>query len=93
MASAVIATSTPPTLGLFSLRSLVLLSGAWVAMFGINYSWVADDLPFPSQVAALLGSLNIIWLKPCDADPNFLEAFSDIDVAFIIGFGTSISRT
>ncbi|KAI4340465.1 hypothetical protein MLD38_025296 [Melastoma candidum] len=87
MAAAVITTSTSHTLGLFSILSLVLLSGAWGDVFGINYGRVADNLPSPSQVAALLGSVNITMVKLYDANPNVLEAFSDTDVEFVIGLG------
>ncbi|XP_018719295.2 glucan endo-1,3-beta-glucosidase 14-like [Eucalyptus grandis] len=55
--------------------------------FGINYGQIADDLPSPSRVATLLGSLNVSRVKLYDADPNVLQAFSNSNVDFIIGIG------
>ncbi|MQL96448.1 hypothetical protein Taro_029129 [Colocasia esculenta] len=55
--------------------------------FGINYGQIANNLPSPSRVAALLQSLNISKVKLYDADPDVLAAFSDRDVEFIVGIG------
>lgn len=55
--------------------------------FGINYGQIADNLPSPSRVSALLGTLNISRVKLYDADPNVLLAFSKSNVDFIIGLG------
>ncbi|KAI3420542.1 uncharacterized protein J3R85_012765 [Psidium guajava] len=55
--------------------------------FGINYGQIANNLPSPSRVSSLLGSLNISRVKLYDADPNVLLAFSNSNVDFIIGLG------
>ncbi|KAL3718320.1 hypothetical protein ACJRO7_003454 [Eucalyptus globulus] len=55
--------------------------------FGINYGQIANDLPSPSRVATLLGSLNVSRVKLYDADPNVLQAFSNSNIDFIIGIG------
>ncbi|XP_056169239.1 glucan endo-1,3-beta-glucosidase 14 [Syzygium oleosum] len=55
--------------------------------FGINYGQIANNLPSPSRVATLLGSLNVSRVKLYDADPNVLLAFSNSNVEFIIGLG------
>ncbi|KAB1200632.1 Glucan endo-1,3-beta-glucosidase 14 [Morella rubra] len=54
---------------------------------GINYGQIANNLPTPSKVAVLLGSLNISRVKLYDADPNVLVAFSNSSVEFIVGLG------
>ncbi|GKU93822.1 hypothetical protein SLEP1_g7385 [Rubroshorea leprosula] len=54
---------------------------------GINYGQIANNLPSPSRVAALLTSLNISRVKLYDADPHVLAAFSNSNVDFIIGLG------
>ncbi|EPS61461.1 hypothetical protein M569_13335, partial [Genlisea aurea] len=54
---------------------------------GINYGQIANNLPAPSRVVFLLGSLNITRVKLYDADPVVLSAFSYTDVEFIIGLG------
>jgi len=53
--------------------------------FGINYGQIADNLPSPNRVAALIKSLNVTKIKLYDSDPNVLSAFSNSDVEFIIG--------
>ncbi|MFS7915458.1 putative glucan endo-1,3-beta-D-glucosidase [Helianthus anomalus] len=54
---------------------------------GINYGQIANNLPTPSHVSALLESLNISRVKLYDADPNVLTAFANTNVEFIIGLG------
>jgi exo-beta-1,3-glucanase (GH17 family) len=54
---------------------------------GINYGQIANNLPSPSRVTYLLGSLNISRVKLYDADPNVLLAFANTDVEFVIGLG------
>ncbi|KAF9594467.1 hypothetical protein IFM89_031069 [Coptis chinensis] len=54
---------------------------------GINYGQIANNLPSPSRVAALLQSVSISRVKLYDADPNVLTAFSNSDVEFIVGVG------
>ncbi|KAL9998635.1 putative glucan endo-1,3-beta-D-glucosidase [Helianthus debilis subsp. tardiflorus] len=54
---------------------------------GINYGQIANNLPTPSRVSALLESLNISRVKLYDADPNVLTAFANTNVQFIIGLG------
>ncbi|KAJ0616694.1 putative glucan endo-1,3-beta-D-glucosidase [Helianthus annuus] len=54
---------------------------------GINYGQIANNLPTPSRVSALLESLNISRVKLYDADPNVLTAFANTNVEFIIGLG------
>ncbi|KAL0370187.1 UNVERIFIED_CONTAM: Glucan endo-1,3-beta-glucosidase 14 [Sesamum angustifolium] len=54
---------------------------------GINYGQIANNLPSPSRVAYLLGSLNISRVKLYDADPNVLTAFTNSDVEFVVGLG------
>ncbi|XP_076935294.1 glucan endo-1,3-beta-glucosidase 14-like [Bidens hawaiensis] len=54
---------------------------------GINYGQIANNLPSPSRVSVLLGSLNISRVKLYDADPNVLTAFANTNVEFIIGLG------
>ncbi|XP_057955502.1 glucan endo-1,3-beta-glucosidase 14 isoform X1 [Malania oleifera] len=54
---------------------------------GINYGQIANNLPSPSRVAVLLGSINISRVKLYDADPKVLGAFSYSNVEFIIGLG------
>uniref|UniRef100_A0A2P2JKS0 glucan endo-1,3-beta-D-glucosidase n=1 Tax=Rhizophora mucronata TaxID=61149 RepID=A0A2P2JKS0_RHIMU len=60
---------------------------------GINYGQIANNLPSPSQVTALLQSLNIDRVKLYDADPNVLAAFSNSNVDFIIGLGNENLET
>ncbi|KAI3461290.1 hypothetical protein Pfo_017953 [Paulownia fortunei] len=76
------------------LRALLLLlifSDSFVSIHslgvGINYGQIANNLPSPSRVAYLLGSLNISRVKLYDADPNVLSAFANSDVEFVIGLG------
>ncbi|GLT48718.1 hypothetical protein SLA2020_223260 [Shorea laevis] len=64
--------------------SLIQIQGLGI---GINYGQIANNLPSPSRVAALLGSLNISRVKLYDADPHVLAAFSNSNVDFIIGLG------
>ncbi|KAJ0976725.1 hypothetical protein J5N97_012199 [Dioscorea zingiberensis] len=80
----------------FSLLVLVLLwfmiSGEFFETthslsVGINYGQIANNLPSPTRVAGLLGSLNISKVKLYDSDPNVLRAFIDSNVEFIIGIG------
>ncbi|EPS74669.1 hypothetical protein M569_00087 [Genlisea aurea] len=55
---------------------------------GINYGQIANNLPAPSRVAALLDSLNITRVKLYDADPIVLSAFSNSSaVEFTITIG------
>ncbi|CAL5426298.1 unnamed protein product [Camellia sinensis] len=54
---------------------------------GINYGQIANNLPSPSRVANLLGSLNISRVKLYDADPNVLSAFANSNIDFVIGLG------
>ncbi|KAG8371165.1 hypothetical protein BUALT_Bualt13G0058300 [Buddleja alternifolia] len=54
---------------------------------GINYGQIANNLPSPSRVASLLGSLNITRVKLYDADPIVLSAFANSEVEFVIGLG------
>ncbi|PKA64302.1 Glucan endo-1,3-beta-glucosidase 14 [Apostasia shenzhenica] len=54
---------------------------------GINYGQIANNLPPPTRVAGLLGSLNISRVKLYDADQNVLGAFMNTNVEFIIGIG------
>ncbi|KAK1435065.1 hypothetical protein QVD17_00825 [Tagetes erecta] len=54
---------------------------------GINYGQIGNNLPSPSRVSILLGSLNISRVKLYDADPNVLTAFANTNVEFIIGLG------
>jgi exo-beta-1,3-glucanase (GH17 family) len=54
---------------------------------GINYGQIANNLPTPSRVAILLGTLNVTRVKLYDADPNVLQAFSNSNVDFIVGLG------
>ncbi|XP_024985363.1 glucan endo-1,3-beta-glucosidase 14-like [Cynara cardunculus var. scolymus] len=54
---------------------------------GINYGQIANNLPSPSRVSTLLGSLNISRVKLYDADPNVLTAFANTNIEFIIGLG------
>ncbi|KAK4441292.1 Glucan endo-1,3-beta-glucosidase 14 [Sesamum alatum] len=54
---------------------------------GINYGQIANNLPSPSRVAYLLGSLNISRVKLYDADPNVLTAFANSNVEFVVGLG------
>ncbi|KAK6936218.1 Glycoside hydrolase family 17 [Dillenia turbinata] len=65
----------------------VLLPSMSQLGMGINYGQIANNLPSPSRVAVLLGSLNINRVKLYDADPNVLRAFANSNVEFIIGVG------
>jgi exo-beta-1,3-glucanase (GH17 family) len=53
--------------------------------FGINYGQIANNLPHPAQVSALLQSLNVNRVKLYDADPAVLTAFAGTGVEFIVG--------
>ncbi|KAI8003702.1 Glucan endo-1,3-beta-glucosidase 14 [Camellia lanceoleosa] len=64
--------------------SIVLIVSLGV---GINYGQIANNLPSPSHVANLLGSLNISRVKLDDADPNVLSAFANSNIDFVIGLG------
>ncbi|KAL6840098.1 hypothetical protein ACP4OV_029908 [Aristida adscensionis] len=55
--------------------------------FGINYGQIANNLPDPSQVTALLQSLNVNKVKLYDADPKVLTSFANTGVEFIIAVG------
>ncbi|KAL0369527.1 UNVERIFIED_CONTAM: Glucan endo-1,3-beta-glucosidase 14 [Sesamum angustifolium] len=77
---------------LFRVLLLILIfSDSFVSIrsqgLGINYGQIANNLPSPSRVAYLLGSLNISRVKLYDADPNVLSAFANTDVEFVIGLG------
>ncbi|KAI3822765.1 hypothetical protein L1987_10363 [Smallanthus sonchifolius] len=61
--------------------------GVYSLGVGINYGQIANNLPSPSRVSILLGSLNISKVKLYDADPNVLTAFANTNVEFIIGLG------
>ncbi|PNT71166.1 hypothetical protein BRADI_2g23940v3 [Brachypodium distachyon] len=52
--------------------------------FGINYGQIANNLPHPTQVSALLNSLNVNRVKLYDADPSVLTAFAGTGVEFIV---------
>lgn len=54
---------------------------------GINYGQIANNLPPPTRVAALLRSINIGRIKLYDADQNVLSAFLNTNFEFIIGIG------
>lgn len=66
------------------LDSFISIRGVGV---GINYGQIANNLPSPSRVSLLLGSLNISRVKLYDADPNVLSAFANTEVEFVIGLG------
>ncbi|KAI3716578.1 hypothetical protein L1987_67546 [Smallanthus sonchifolius] len=70
---------------------LLIFSRLFIGTFslgvGINYGQIANNLPSPSRVSILLGSLNISRVKLYDADPNVLTAFANTNVEFIIGLG------
>ncbi|KAI3450715.1 hypothetical protein Pfo_007380 [Paulownia fortunei] len=70
---------------------LLIFSESFVSIrsvgLGINYGQIANNLPSPSRVAYLLGSLNISRVKLYDADPNVLSSFANTDVEFVIGLG------
>ncbi|PWA41295.1 glycosyl hydrolase superfamily protein [Artemisia annua] len=76
---------------IFSTFVLLIFSRSFVGTFslgvGINYGQIANNLPSPSRVSMLLGSLNISRVKLYDADPNVLTAFANTNVEFIIGLG------
>ncbi|KAL0460052.1 UNVERIFIED_CONTAM: Glucan endo-1,3-beta-glucosidase 14 [Sesamum latifolium] len=77
---------------LFRVLLLILIfSDSFVSIrslgLGINYGQIANNLPSPSRVAYLLGSLNISRVKLYDADPNVLSTFANTDVEFVIGLG------
>ncbi|KAL8496361.1 hypothetical protein ACS0TY_020175 [Phlomoides rotata] len=69
---------------IFSDSFIISIRGVGV---GINYGQIANNLPSPSRVSYLLGSLNINRVKLYDADPNVLSAFANTDVEFVIGLG------
>jgi exo-beta-1,3-glucanase (GH17 family) len=73
------------------LLPLLVFLGSFVCIrsigVGINYGQIANNLPSPSRVTYLLGSLNISRVKLYDADPNVLLAFANTDVEFVIGLG------
>ncbi|XP_042449949.1 glucan endo-1,3-beta-glucosidase 11-like [Zingiber officinale] len=52
---------------------------------GINYGQVADNLPSPSDVLPLLGSLGVNRVKIYDANPAVLRAFAGTGVELIVG--------
>lgn len=52
---------------------------------GVNYGQVADNLPSPSDVLPLLGSLGANCVKIYDANPAVLRAFAGTGVELIIG--------
>ncbi|XP_071701090.1 glucan endo-1,3-beta-glucosidase 14-like [Rutidosis leptorrhynchoides] len=68
---------------------LLALSGLFVGTYtleiGVNYGQIANNLPQPSQVLALLETLNISRVKLYDADPKVLISFANSNVEFIIG--------
>ncbi|KAL7595777.1 hypothetical protein Lser_V15G28787 [Lactuca serriola] len=70
---------------------LLIFSKSFIGTFslgvGINYGQIANNLPSPSRVSILLGSLNISRVKLYDADPNVLTAFANTNIEFIIGLG------
>jgi exo-beta-1,3-glucanase (GH17 family) len=61
--------------------------------FGINYGQIANNLPDPTQVAALLRSLNVNKVKLYDADPKVLTSFANTGVEFIIAVGNENLQT
>nr|XP_043606661.1 glucan endo-1,3-beta-glucosidase 14 [Erigeron canadensis] len=70
---------------------LLIFSNSFLGTYslgvGINYGQIGNNLPSPSRVSILLGSLNISRVKLYDADPNVLTAFANTNVEFIIGLG------
>ncbi|KAI3823302.1 hypothetical protein L1987_04737 [Smallanthus sonchifolius] len=77
--------------GVLSTLLLLIFSSLFIGTFslgvGINYGQIANNLPSPSRVSILLGSLNVSRVKLYDADPNVLTAFANTNVEFIIGLG------
>lgn len=57
---------------------------------GINYGQIANNLPSPYRVAALIKSLNVTRIKLYDPDPNVLVAFSNSNVEFVIGLNETL---
>lgn len=76
-----------PTLVVLLLTFSGLFVGTYTLGVGINYGQIADNLPPPSHVSALLRSLNISRVKLYDADPKVLSSFANSNVEFIIGLG------
>ncbi|KAH7441595.1 hypothetical protein KP509_03G045000 [Ceratopteris richardii] len=52
---------------------------------GVNYGKLADNLPAPSEVVALLQSISVTKSKLYDADPLVLQTFSNTGISFIVG--------
>ncbi|KAL8130118.1 hypothetical protein V2J09_019273 [Rumex salicifolius] len=67
---------------------LLSLPGPMNAQVGINYGRIADNLPSPTRVAALLASVNITRVKLYDAEPTVLSAFAGSGVDFVVGLGS-----
>lgn len=73
----------------FLLLCLLSLPGPMAAQLGmgINYGQIADNLPTPARVAALLQSIGVNRVKLYDANPEILTAFADTGIEFVIGLG------
>ncbi|MCO5589404.1 hypothetical protein L7F22_043371 [Adiantum nelumboides] len=53
--------------------------------FGVNYGMVANNLPPPAAVVALLRAICVSKAKLYDADPSVLRTFTNTGISFIVG--------
>ncbi|KDP25221.1 hypothetical protein JCGZ_20377 [Jatropha curcas] len=65
----------------------VVLLPVMVDSIGINYGQIANNLPSPDNVVALVKSVGATKVKLYDADPRVLRAFANTGVEFIVGLG------
>ncbi|CAN8232315.1 unnamed protein product [Cochlearia groenlandica] len=73
-----------PCLLLFSLFSSISSTFATSGTIGVNYGRVANNLPPPQKVVALLKSQGINRVKIFDTDKNVLTALANSDIKVVI---------
>lgn len=65
---------------------------AFTGTYGINYGRIADNIPSPDKVAALLRAAKIKNVRIYDADHSVLEAFSGTGLELVIGLPNGYVR-
>ncbi|BFI39874.1 protein MpGH17.19 [Marchantia polymorpha subsp. ruderalis] len=76
-------------LACIGVATLLLLSLASIpgvdATLGVNYGTVANNLPTPADVVALLKTTTITRVKLYNADPAIISAFSGSGISLVVG--------
>ncbi|KAL6965812.1 hypothetical protein U1Q18_036873 [Sarracenia purpurea var. burkii] len=78
---------------LFLLLFLVLLEvEAFTGTYGINYGRIADNIPSPDEVIALLRASKIKNVRIYDSDHSVLKAFSGTGLELVVGLPNEYLR-